>query len=113
MSKKVSINLTDEQHMELAILADASGLSINDYVLQNLPITQEVKITVNLIEEKVGLFSGSLFSLPDLFTPTEWKSFSVGSRLAISKQFYKKVNEGKVNVEIHGKTSANMMIYKK
>lgn len=109
---KISILLTDQQYDELVVAAKEKGLTITDLVLSQLPITQEKKITLSDVLERIKKRPAGEFSLPNLYTSEEWKSFTKGSKLTVGKQFYKQI----VNldgVEFLHKNSANLAVYRK
>lgn len=112
MSKKISILLTDEQYAELAEKAKDSNLTITDYVVSQLPISQEKKVQLADVLEKVKKLPIGEFNIPALFTEQEWNGFTKGSRLTVGKQFFKEVNN-LPNVNFKGKNSANLAIYEK
>lgn len=114
MVKKVSINLSEEQYQALKEIANQSSLSMTDYIIGNLPIPQENKLTLKLLEDKVAALPPRDFSLPELFSDEEWSSFVVGSRLSVAKSFNKKVKGRQIpSVSYKTKTSANLAIYTK
>ena len=109
---KISILLTDQQYEELSTLARKSGLTITDLVLSKLPITQEKKITLSDVLERIKNIPPCDFSIPSLYDAQEWKSFTKGSKLTVGKQFYKEVSNLK-DIEFLNKNSAKLAIYRK
>ncbi len=111
---KVSVNLTVEQHQNLQNLAETAGISLTDFVLQKLPITQEKKLQLKEIENALVFQASGDFTIPSLFSFADWNSFSSGSRRATPKKFYKKVLAGDYpGITFEGKNSANLAYYKK
>ena len=111
---KVSVNLTEEQHQELQNLAGQAGISLTDFVLQKLPITQEKKLQLRQIENAIASRQSGDFTIPSLFSLADWDSFSSGSRRATPKAFYKKVLAGDYSgITFKGKNSANLAHYNK
>lgn len=113
-NKKISINLTATQYQEIDKLAKESGQTITDWVISNLPITQDNNVTLDMVREKINkLKILDEFSLPSLFEK-EWIEFSKRSRLSMGRLFYNKVESGEIdNVKFIGKSSANLAKYKK
>lgn len=109
---KISILLTEEQYKELATIAKEQCLTISDLVLSTLPITQEKKIKLSDVLEKVKNIPSGDFPLPSLYSKDEWKNFTKGSKLTIGKQFSKEVANLE-NIEFLSKNSANLAIYRK
>lgn len=115
MNKKISINLTATQYQEVSKLSEESGLTITDWVISKLPITQENSVTLEMVKEKIDTLNVmEEFSLPSLFKD-EWKDgFSKRSKLSMGRLFFNKVESGEINtVKFIGKTSANLAKYKK
>lgn len=112
MSKKISILLTDEQYAELAEKAKDSNLTITDYVVSQLPISQEQKVQLADVLARVNKLPDGEFNIPGLFTEQEWNEFTKGSRLTVGKQFFKEVAT-LTNVKFLRKNSANLAIYQK
>ena len=111
---KVSINLTEGQHEELQNLAVATGVSLTDFIIQKLPITQEKKLQLKSIEDALAAQQNGDFTIPSLFSLESWNSFSNGSRRATPKSFYKKVLAGEYQgITFKGKNSANLAYYEK
>lgn len=114
-NKKISINLTATQYNEINELAKESGKTITDWVISNLPITQENNVTLEMVKEKISKLNISEeFNLPLLFKD-EWKNgFTKRSKLSMGRLFYNKVENGEIdNVQFIGKNSANLAKYKK
>lgn len=114
-NKKISINLTATQYQEINKLAKESGQTITDWVISNLPITQDNNVTLDMVKEKISKLNVSEeFNLPLLFKD-EWKNgFSKRSKLSMGRLFYNKVESGEIeNVKFIGKNSANLANYKK
>lgn len=109
---KISILLTEQQYQELAAISKENCLTITDLVLSKLPITQEKKIRLSDVLEKVKNMPSGDFTLPSLYTKDEWINFTKGSKLTVGKQFYKEIANLK-NIEFLGKNSANLTIYRK
>ena len=111
---KLSINFSDQQYLEIKELAKEGNKSITDWIISNLPISQQNKLVLQEIENRVSKLPPRDFSIPDLFSKEEWVKFTVGSRLVEPKQFYKKVLNSMIpNVTFIGKTSANLALYSK
>ena len=113
-NKKIRFNLTKEQNEEITKLAKSNGQTITDFVISNLPITQENNVTLDMVKEKISkLNTFEEFSIPSLFGDT-WINFSKRSKLSIGKLFYNKIKTGEINnVKFIGKSSANLALYKK
>ena len=113
-NKKISINLTATQHQEISKLAKKSGQTITDWVISNLPITQDNNVTLDMVKEKISKLNVSEeFSLPSLFGDI-WIDFSKRSRLSMGRLFFNKVESREIdNVEFISKNSANLAFYRK
>ncbi|AWZ48372.1 hypothetical protein C3495_05860 [Clostridiaceae bacterium 14S0207] len=96
MSKKISLNVSDEQYEEILQKSKINNQTVTDFILNNLPITHYTKLTLNKINNKVNkLKKGKKFSIPELFDKTmEWDKFTKGSRLTVGKLFYQSVTQG-------------------
>lgn len=112
--KKLSVLLSEDQFEELNGKAVGEGLSITDFVIKNLPITKENKVTMADVLARVDALPTGEFNIPSLFTLEEWQAFTRGSRIAIGRQFFKELSAGiRPNVEYIDKNAANLAVYKK
>ena len=109
---KISILLTEQQYQELVTISKEHCLTITDLVLSKLPITQEKKITLSDVLEKIKNIPPGDFTIPSLYAKDEWINFTKGSKLTVGKQFCKEVATLE-NIEFLGKNSANLAIYRK
>lgn len=116
--KKISVTISDTQFSEIKTKSEALNITMTDYIISNLPIVQENKLSVAIVEVEVNsLVCGKTFSIPELFSKVDWNSFEKGSRPSTGRIFYKRVNDKNdllsQSVKFIKKNSANLAIYEK
>lgn len=122
MSQTVTIRFSDEEYAYLEDVAKEAeqsiGAVIKDLVLQELGYeTTGSKVSILSIHEKAkNLRPGTEFKIRDLFSKIEWNDFTKSSRIAVGRQFLKKVKTDLYFSEEYAfvrKDSDNAAIYRK
>lgn len=99
----LKISFTDKQYENLKQIADEQGISIQDYIRMNvcsqtIPAIftpqEAIKRALNQLE------LNTLFSLPDLYFPHEWKQISeINMAGTFGKRFYAYIEKHNDDIE--------------
>lgn len=117
--KQITVKVSDKVYDDIAQKAQKSKMSISDLLISSaLPDLRSNLLTLNEVLQKVNdLKSNEQFSIPSLFTPDEWKSYTNGSHISAGRMFYNSLMNNEYNlkymVEFLGKNSKNLAQYKK
>lgn len=88
--KKITIRVSDTVYSRITDEAQKSKMSITDFLVSSaLPNIRTQLLTLNDVITRVqNLTVGKEFSIPDLFSNTEWMSFTNGSHISVGRKFY-------------------------
>lgn len=115
ITMRVSQNIYDI----LKSSASESNLSLTEFILSKaVPNYLKDSVTLNEVYDRISKVNvGKIFSMPSLFSATEWDNFSSGSRVAVGRNFKKAYNKNTDDlrkfVEYLGTNSANLAQYKR
>lgn len=113
----LKISFTDKQYKNLKQISDEQGISIQDYIRMNvcsqtIPAIftpqEAVKRAWNQLEPQ------TLFSLPDLYLPTEWKQISeINMAGTFGKRFYAYIEQHNDDIEfVEMSAKTKLAVYK-
>jgi hypothetical protein len=113
--RKIGLNVNNNEYKIIKAAAERKNLSISDYIAFKLDLKRPKVVLLNDVLKKLPDEANKKFSIPDLFSVKEWKSFSKGSRIAVGKAFYLLVQKSgkQLKIEFLDKTSGNLAVYRK
>ena len=113
--KLVQIYLSNEEHEELKLLAQKSGMTISDYIRScTIESNSGIPYYLNLATQKLDNISPETYFSFSTLMAKEWTNIPKNIKSSLGKQFFKKVSSGEIeNISICHKTPANVQLYKK
>ncbi|AKA72332.1 DUF1413 domain-containing protein [Clostridium scatologenes] len=116
---QITLRVSDGTLKKLQEFADAKNLTVTDYLIsQSLPSYIDEILTVGKVLDKLpSKKTDDVFSIKDLFSPSDWKNSTPGSHISTGRLFFQAYEKNQFNLQSRirfvGKNSANLAIYKK
>ena len=116
MSKNLVIVLSDDEYDEIHKMAARKGISASKYAYDKLfDAKDSFEMKWNQLLDNLDKYpTGAEFDTGIVAGVEIWKTYDRGTKLALARTLKRKVDDGTLtNVEIVGRSSSNVTVYRK